>query len=163
MKVLTISELLEFHLKPFDIRAVLLAKHAQHVVLIHFPIALFIVGVGFDFAAHWTARATFAAVAYYNLMVAALAALPVLGTGLLAWQLQFGGRKLKGILLFHLVLAFTSSTLMWFFLWLQVRAKRAPAQHPLPSFRLPLELLTVVIIMLTAHLGGFLSGVNAPG
>jgi hypothetical protein len=26
---------------PFDIRTVLLAKHAQHVVLVHFPIALF--------------------------------------------------------------------------------------------------------------------------
>ena len=29
----------------FDLRTVLLAKHAQHVVLIHFPIALFITGV----------------------------------------------------------------------------------------------------------------------
>ena len=26
---------------PFDIKQALLAKHAQHVVLIHFPIALF--------------------------------------------------------------------------------------------------------------------------
>jgi uncharacterized membrane protein len=33
---------------PFDLQTVLLAKHAQHVVLIHFPIALFITGVGFD-------------------------------------------------------------------------------------------------------------------
>ena len=30
---------------PFDIKAALLARHAQHVVLIHFPIALFIAGV----------------------------------------------------------------------------------------------------------------------
>jgi len=29
-------------LNPFDIRSVILAKHAQHVVVIHFPIALFI-------------------------------------------------------------------------------------------------------------------------
>jgi hypothetical protein len=29
---------------PFDLRAAILAKHAQHVVLIHFPIALFISG-----------------------------------------------------------------------------------------------------------------------
>jgi hypothetical protein len=33
---------------PFDLRTVLLAKHAQHVVLVHFPIALFITGVGLD-------------------------------------------------------------------------------------------------------------------
>src|SRR5947209_4088446 len=29
-------------MNPFDLKTVLLAKHAQHVVLIHFPIALFI-------------------------------------------------------------------------------------------------------------------------
>jgi len=34
---------------PFDIRTVILAKHAQHVVLIHFPIALFTAAVAFDF------------------------------------------------------------------------------------------------------------------
>ena len=39
---------------PFDIRTVLLAKHAQHVVLIHFPIALFTAAVAFDFLAQWT-------------------------------------------------------------------------------------------------------------
>ena len=33
---------------PFDIKTVLLAKHAQHVVLIHFPIALFTAAVAFD-------------------------------------------------------------------------------------------------------------------
>ncbi len=33
---------------PFDLRTVLLAKHGQHVVLIHFPIALFMSGVAFD-------------------------------------------------------------------------------------------------------------------
>ena len=31
---------------PFDLKTVLLAKHAQHVVLIHFPIALFTGGRG---------------------------------------------------------------------------------------------------------------------
>ena len=28
-------------MNPFDLRTVLLAKHAQHVALIHFPIALY--------------------------------------------------------------------------------------------------------------------------
>src|SRR6266481_1873519 len=36
--------------KAFDPSTVLLAKHAQHVVLVHFPIALFITGVAFDWA-----------------------------------------------------------------------------------------------------------------
>src|SRR5439155_26701628 len=34
--------LLRTQVNPFDLKTVLLAKHAQHVVLIHFPIALFI-------------------------------------------------------------------------------------------------------------------------
>ena len=36
-------------LNPFDLKAALLAKHAQHVVLIHFPIALYLSGPLFDF------------------------------------------------------------------------------------------------------------------
>lgn len=36
---------------PYDIKSVLLAKHAQHVVLIHFPIALFPAAVAFDYLA----------------------------------------------------------------------------------------------------------------
>ena len=39
---------------PFDLKTTLFAKHAQHVVLIHFPIALFISAVAFDFLAQWT-------------------------------------------------------------------------------------------------------------
>ena len=57
---------------PFDLKSVVLAKHAQHVVLIHFPIALFLTSVMFDFIAHWTKNRALAAVAYYNLMVAAI-------------------------------------------------------------------------------------------
>jgi len=40
--------LLRTPVNPFDLKTVLLAKHAQHVVLIHFPIALFIAAVAFD-------------------------------------------------------------------------------------------------------------------
>ena len=36
---------------PFDLKTALLASHAQHVVLIHFPIALFIVAFAFDMLA----------------------------------------------------------------------------------------------------------------
>lgn len=89
---------------PFDIKQALLAKHAQHVVLVHFPIALFLAGVGFDFAAQWTKSRTLAAAAYYNFAVAAASAIPVIATGLLAWQFQLGGGKLRGLLLLHLML-----------------------------------------------------------
>jgi hypothetical protein len=86
-------------LHPFDIKAALLAKHAQHVVLIHFPIALFLAGVAFDFLARWKKQHLLAAAAYYNLFTSALSTIPVLITGFLAWQWQLGGQRLKGILL----------------------------------------------------------------
>jgi uncharacterized membrane protein len=52
---------------PFDIKTVLFAKHAQHVVLIHFPIALFIVGVLFDFLGHWKKHRLLAAAAFVRI------------------------------------------------------------------------------------------------
>jgi uncharacterized membrane protein len=58
-------------LNPFDLKTVFLAKHAQHVVLIHFPIALFIAAAAFDLIAHWTKRRGLADTAYYNLLAAA--------------------------------------------------------------------------------------------
>ena len=144
---------------PFDPRAALLAGHAQHVVLIHFPIALFLTGVALDVVAHWTHRQQLVIVAGYNLIIAALFTFPVIITGLLAWQLALGGQHLKGILLMHLVLALTSSVLMWFVGWLHFRARSRP-KYLLPGYRIPIEILAVGLVALTGHLGGFLSGVN---
>jgi uncharacterized membrane protein len=148
-------------LNPFDLKTVILAKHAQHIVLIHFPIALFITAVAFDFLAHRTKRHGLADAAYYNLFLAAMSTVPVLATGLLAWQFQLEGQKLKGILLLHLVLAGVSTASIWLVWWVHFRARRQKA--PLPTYRLLFESLTVALVILTAHLGGFLSGVNNPG
>ena len=146
---------------PFDAKTVFLAKHAQHVVLIHFPIALFITAVAFDLIAQWTKRRGLADAAYYNLLVAAISTVPVLATGLLAWQLQLEGQKLKGILLLHLVLACVSTMMIWLVWWVHSRSRRRTVS--LPSYRLAVEVLAVGIVALTGHLGGFLSGVNGPG
>lgn len=146
---------------PFDLKTVLLAKHAQHVVLVHFPIALFLTAVAFDLVAQWTKRPGLADGAYYNLLVAAISTLPVLATGLLAWQFQLEGQKLKGVLLLHLVLACVSSVMIWLVWWVHFRARRRA--EVLPSYRLALEFLGVGLVALTGHLGGFLSGVNGPG
>ena len=147
---------------PFDIKTVLLAKHAQHVVFVHFPIALFITAVAFDFFAHWTKNLTLAAAAYCNLLLAALSTVPVVITGFAAWQLALEGQKLKGILLGHLVIGGISSVLIWLVFWIHLRARRHP-QLPLPNFRLPVEGIAVLLVAWTGHLGGFLSGVNGPG
>ena len=148
-------------MNPFDIKAALLAKHAQHVVLIHFPIALFIAAVGFDLAARWTRRREFADAAYYNLLISAIFTVPVIATGLLAWQFALEGQKVKGILLLHMATAVVSTIVIWTTWWLQWRARRERMTPPL--FLVPLEVAGVALIALTGHLGGFLSGVNGPG
>jgi uncharacterized membrane protein len=148
-------------LHPFDLKTIVFAKHAQHVVLIHFPIALFIAGVAFDFLAEWRKRRLLAAAAYYNFFAAALTTIPVLITGILAWQWQLEGQRLKGILLLHLVAGCASSALIWV-VWLMHRRAQQEQGGILPSYRLPVELVAVALVVLTGHLGGFLSGVNVP-
>src|SRR5208282_1984338 len=102
---------------PFDLKAALLAKHAQHVVLIHFPIALFMSGVAFDLCGQWFKRSGLTDAAYFNFLVAAFATLPVVVSGLVAWQWQLEGQRLKGILFMHLVLACLSSIMIWLVSW----------------------------------------------
>ena len=147
---------------PFHIKAVFFVKHAQHVMLIHFPIALFIIGVLFDFLAQWKKKSLLAVAAYYNLLVAAIATIPVIVTGILAWQWELEGQRLKGILLMHLVLGCTSSVLIWAVFFIHWRVRRRH-QESLPKYRLALEAFAILIVVLTGHLGGFLSGVNGPG
>ena len=146
-------------MKPFDPRSIIFAKHAQHVVLVHFPIALCLVSIGFDFIAQWRKSRTLAEAAYYNLLMAALSTIPVIATGLLAWHFQLEGQRLKGTLLLHLVLGTLASALIWLVWSFHFRAHRDP-ERKLSSWRLPVEIVAVAVVSLTAHLGGFLSGVN---
>lgn len=144
---------------PFDLRTILLAKHAQHVVIIHFPIALFITGVGLDLFSLGKRNSQLASAAYFNLSIAAAAVIPAVLTGLLAWQFALEGKRLKGLLLFHLIAASIAAALVITSWWVHWRTRKAESLV-LPSFRLSIELLGVAVIGLTAHLGGFLSGVN---
>ena len=146
---------------PFDIKAVLLAKHSQHVVLIHFPIALFIIGVVFDFLAgpsgvcfpqRLTAISSSQRSPLYRYWP----------RGISAWQWELEGQRRKGILLMHLVLGCLSSALIWIVWLIHVKTKRKQGAV-LPGYRLPIEAVAVAILTLTGHLGGFLSGVNGPG
>jgi uncharacterized membrane protein len=147
---------------PFDIKTIFFAKHALHVVLIHFPIALFIIGVVFDFLGQWKGQRVLVATAYYNLLVAAISTVPVVVTGILAWQWELEGQKLKGILLMHLVMGCISSLLIWVVWFIHMRTRQRE-EGILPGYRLPIETVAVVIVAVTGHLGGFLSGVNGPG
>ena len=71
-------------MNPFDLKAALLAKHAQHPVIIHFPIALFIISVTFDLLAIWKRNPALAKAAFYNLIAAALTVPVAIASGLTA-------------------------------------------------------------------------------
>ena len=147
-------------INPFDLRTVVLAKHAQHVVLVHFPVALFMTGVGLDLLSRGKRDSQLATAAYINLSIAAAAVLPTVVTGLLAWHFALDGQSLKGLLLKHLMAASTAALLLIASWWVHWRARKASVPL-LPQYRIPIELSGFVLIAVTAHLGGFLSGVNS--
>ena len=130
-------------------------------MLIHFPIALFLVGVLFDFLSRGRKSSAAATAAYFNLIGAAISTIPVVVTGLLAWQFALEVQRLKGILLQHLMLGVLSTLLICTVFWIHVRARRSRSEA-LPAYRLPIEAIAVAVVTLTGHLGGFLSGVNGP-
>src|SRR5437660_5521786 len=147
-------------LSPFDVKAALLAGHAQHPVLIHFPIGLFIASVVFDLLAVWRKQPILAAVAYYNLLGAALTLPLAIATGLGAWQWQLEGATLKGNLRLHMICAVTSALLIFFLCWMRSRL-RAKGIPPRVAY-FAVTLLALMVITLTGHLGGILSGVETP-
>jgi uncharacterized membrane protein len=148
-------------LNPFDLKTALLAKHAQHVVLIHFPIALFIASFAFDLLGRWKRDRNLENAAYYNLMAAAVATLPAVATGLLAWRWLLEGAKLKGNLRLHLLFGSLSAGMIWLLSLWRTRLRRSPGQR-LTTAYLAVELIAVFVVALTGHLGGILSGVEMP-
>jgi uncharacterized membrane protein len=144
----------------FDLKAALLAKHAQHPVIIHFPIALFIISVAFDLVAIWRKNPTMAKAAYYNLLAAALTAPVAVATGLTAWQWQLEGAKLKGNLLLHMIFALSASAMIWILCAWRIRQRKLP-QRTLGITYIFLALATVLLIALAGHLGGIVSGVES--
>ena len=113
----------------------------------------------FDYVAKSTKNQALAAAAHFNLLLAAISTVPVVGAGMVAGQWALEGKKIKGILLMHLILGCISSVLIWLVFWIHWRARRLP-ERAVQKYRLPIEALAVLIVGLTGHLGGFLSGVN---
>ena len=144
----------------FDLKAALLAKHAQHPVIIHFPIALFIISVVFDVIAIWKRNPVLAKAAFYNLIAAALTAPVAIVSGLTAWQWQLEGSKLKGNLLLHLLFALGASGMIWLLCAWRISQRKLPLRTPGLIYML-LALATVLLIAIAGHLGGFVSGVES--
>ena len=145
---------------PFDLRTLVLARHAQHVVLIHFPIALSIVGVGLDLLSRGNRESQFATAAYLNIAIAAAMVISTALTGVLAWHFALDGKRLKGLLLFHVVAASVAAILViasWCVHW----RSRKSDPRVLPRYRIALELFGAAVMGLAAHFGSFLTGVNS--
>ena len=145
---------------PFDVKAALLAGHAQHPVIIHFPIALFIASVVFEVLAAWRKEPVLATVAYYNLLGAALTVPLAIATGLGAWQWQLEGSTLKGNLRLHLICGLTSAALIILLCWTRSRL-RVKNLSPGIAYA-AVTLFALMAITLTGHLGGIVSGVETP-
>ena len=143
----------------FDPRLIFFAKHAQHIVLIHFPIALFLTSVLFDLLSWWKHNETLRTVAYYNLVCASLFAVGAAITGVLAWQFVFGGEAPSGIILFHLLGASSTVVLLWLLVALRSRNRADPNKFYSKTY-IFLTVITTLLIAVTAHLGGILSGVE---
>src|SRR5438045_5503881 len=103
---------------PFDLKSALLAGHAQHPVIIHFPIALFIASAVFELLAVWRKQPLFASVAYYNLLGAALTLPLAIATGLGAWQWPLDGAAIKRTSQLHMLCALTSASISFFLWWM---------------------------------------------
>src|SRR5258708_19441912 len=88
---------------PFDVQAALLQGHAQHPVIVHFPIALFIASAVFDILAIWRKQPILAAVGYFNLVGAAISIPFAIAPRLGAWQWQLQGPPLKANPALHII------------------------------------------------------------
>jgi uncharacterized membrane protein len=137
-----------------------MAGHAQHPVIVHFPIALFIASAVFEILAIWRKQPVLAAVGYFNLLGAAITVPFAIATGVGAWQWQLEGATLKGNLRLHMIFALTTAALILGLCWKRLRL-RAKGKVPGASYFVVM-VLGLVMITLTGHLGGILSGVEAP-
>jgi uncharacterized membrane protein len=155
------SLLFGISVNPFDLKAALLAAHAQHPILIHFPIGLFVASVVFDLLAVWRKQPMLADVAYYNLLGAAITIPLAIATGLGAWRWQLEGVTLKGNLRLHLICALTSALLIFILSWMRLRLR---ARSSLPGAAYwSVTVVALLAITVTGHLGGIVSGVETPG
>ncbi len=142
-----------------SIKGLLLPKHAQHPAIIHFPIALYYVSLLFDLLAWRRQDKTLAAAAKFNLILAAISALFSVASGLLAWQFAYGGVALQGMILYHLVLGIVTAVGILAMCWMRTRKSVDDSLTP-GRFYLVFGLLLAVVVMITGHLGGNLTGVN---
>jgi len=140
---------------PFALQTLLFPKHAQHLVLVHFPIALLVISLVFDLLGYIKKDPMLTTAAYYDLIVAGLAAPLTVLTGILAWIFAYRRAPLQGYLLFHLLLGVLTMLLILTLLWLRAR-HRGRLDGPWGRTYALLGGVAFLIVTLTGHLGGIL-------
>jgi len=83
-----------------------------------------------------------------------------IATGLGAWHWQLEGAAIKGNLRLHLICALTSALLILFLTWMRSRLRNKGVSPSASYFAV--TALGLMMITLTGHLGGILSGVETP-
>ena len=122
---------------------------------------MFISSFVFDLLAIGTGIQSLAKAAYYNLIGAAITAVAAVITGVLAWRLQLQGERLRGNLRLHLGLGASAAILIWMLALWRRRQERADSKSLAVGYW-ALAFLAVLVVALTGHLGGILSGVEVP-
>jgi hypothetical protein len=84
-----------------------------------------------------------------------------IATGLGAWRWQLEGAAIKGNLRLHMICALTSALLIFVLTWMRSRLRNKGGSPGIAYFAL--TSLALLVITLTGHLGGILSGVELPG
>jgi uncharacterized membrane protein len=139
----------------FSPKTLFTPDHAQHPVIVHFPIALFFISVLFDLLGNWKKQPGLHQAATYNLVAAAISSPIAIVTGLIAWQVKFGGAPLDGVLLWHLLAGVASSLLLLALWWTRTQMNKKPGSGYRRLY-VGLSVLLVAVISLAGHLGGAL-------
>jgi uncharacterized membrane protein len=63
-------------MRPFGVKSVILAEHAQHVAMVHFTIAMIVVILAFDLLSLRKQSLALLRAAYYTMIVAAISPVP---------------------------------------------------------------------------------------
>ncbi len=141
----------------FSVQSTLLARNAQHPAIVHFPIALFLFSLFLDAIGSLRKNASLNSAAYLNLIAATVTSWLSITTGILAWQIKLRGTPLEGDLRLHLILAIVTSILLSV-LWI-VRHRTKTSDQPFAKLYWAIATIAAILIALTGHMGGIISGV----
>lgn len=126
-------------------------KNGYHPAIVHFPIALLIVGLFLDLVGLIRKEKTLLFAGWYNLIFAAVSSLGAVGSGFLAMTLM----KLpyKGLIYTHLLLGIGLTVVMWLMVALRVH-RHEQLQLSSRIIYYALAASAFVLVSWAGHLGG---------